>query len=67
MDQVGRSSPETGADIRARKLSEQGGGAGDEQCCSNLGTERPLVRLTPDQRVQACAGAKSGSTNFVGA
>ena len=67
MHEVGRSSSQTGADIRARKLSEQGGGAGDEQCCCNLGTERPLVYLTPDQGIQGCANAKRSDTNFVGA
>jgi hypothetical protein len=65
--QVGRSSPETGAHIRARKLSEQGGGAGDEQCRGKLRAERPLVCLTPQKGIQACAGAKWSGTNFVDA
>jgi hypothetical protein len=58
MHQVGRSGADTGADIRARKLSEQSAGQGDEQAGCDLCGHRALRHLAPDEDVRARAGAQ---------
>ena len=63
MCQIGPSSAEAGADIGARKLSEQRHADRNEGSSGELRREGPLFHLAPDKDVQTRTHSQRCETN----